>query len=222
MHGPITLSEPGPPQRSDVAGSVGPNAVTRVPAALRAAGLADRIEFVFTAAGVPDWLGHPPQHMVDERRVARLHRTLRAELSPALAHAVLTDAGRLTADYLLSARIPRLAQVLLKLLPATLSTRLLVPAIRAHAWTFAGSGRFTAEAGNPTIFAIRANPLCAGERASMPICAWHVAVFERLFKVLVSPTTRVVETSCVARGDDCCRFVAHFGRPALPSHLSNG
>ena len=148
--------------------------------------------------------------MVEESKVALLHQLVRRSLPPARAEAVMQDAGRLTAEYLLAHRIPRAAQSVLKLLPPALAMRSLLPAIRSHAWTFVGSGHFIARAGSPTVFEIHGNPLCAHEAALHPVCAWHAAVFERLFAVLVSPYTRVVESSCEAQGDPCCRFVAEW------------
>ena len=104
---------------------------------------------------------------------------------------------------------------ILKLLPSALATRTLVPAIRAHAWTFVGSGHFSAQAGSPTVFEVADNPLCAHEAADHPVCAWHAAVFERLFSILVSSRVHVVETACAAQGDSCCRFVADWRGAAL-------
>jgi divinyl protochlorophyllide a 8-vinyl-reductase len=123
----------------------------------------------------------------------------------------MREAGRLTAGYLLANRIPGPVQMVMKLLPAPLAARMLVSAIRSHAWTFAGSGRFSARNGRSTVFEIRDNPLCRGEWAPGPVCAWHTAVFQRLFEVLVSPNSRAVETHCEANGDPCCRFVIDRG-----------
>jgi divinyl protochlorophyllide a 8-vinyl-reductase len=189
------------------AAEIGPNAVTQVIAALTRAGHQRHAVPIFAAAGAADWLAAPPTTMVDERRVAQLHQAVRATLGPAEALAVLAGAGRLTADYILAVRIPRPAHAIMMRLPAGLAGRLLVSAIRAHAWTFAGSGRFSARAGTPTVLEISANPLCAGGRAAAPTCAWHAAVYQRLFEVLVSPAVRVAETACEACGDACCRFV---------------
>jgi divinyl protochlorophyllide a 8-vinyl-reductase len=61
---------------------------------------------------------------------------LRADLGPAMAAEVARDAGLRTADYLLANRIPKPVQVLLKHLPAPLAARVLLSAIRRHAWTF--------------------------------------------------------------------------------------
>ena len=183
---------------------IGPNAVIQLTAALRAAGQSALAAHIFTACGVPDWLDHPPGNMVDERRVARLHQAVRGTVPDAAA--VLRDAGRRTADYLLANRIPQPVQALLKILPARLAAAVLVSAIRRNAWTFAGSGTFAAHSANPTIFEITHNPVCAGERAPAPVCDWHAAVFERLFQALVSRKATAVETLCEASGGACCRF----------------
>ena len=207
------------PDTATATGTIGPNAVIQLIRPLRDAQLA---ESVFAAAGATDWLTDPPAAMVDERRVARLHRAVRAAAPRDEALRLLAEAGRLTADYIMANRIPRQARSVLQRLPAPVACRLLVAAIRAHAWTFAGSARFAAEAGAPTVFTLIGNPLCGGignplcggignpscgaARAPSPVCSWHAAVFQRLFEVLVSPRSRVVETACEAAGDGCCRF----------------
>jgi divinyl protochlorophyllide a 8-vinyl-reductase len=190
--------------------TIGPNAVTQLVAALKMDGL-DRVSApIFRTAGVETWLTDPPSAMVQENLVADLHQAVRAAFPGVEGNSLMADAGWLTADYLLVNRIPRAAQVVMKLLPAVLSARLLVSAIRSHAWTFAGSGTFRARAGVPTVFEIEDNPLCRGERASAPVCAWHAGVFQQLFAVLVSRNAGVVETSCEAQGDKCCRFVVDW------------
>jgi divinyl protochlorophyllide a 8-vinyl-reductase len=55
------------------------------------------------------------------------------------------------------------------------------------------------------------NPLRAGERAAAPVCAWHAAVFECLFRALASPRVQATETACEAAGDGCRRFVVSLG-----------
>jgi divinyl protochlorophyllide a 8-vinyl-reductase len=198
MHG--LIDDPSIP------GVIGPNAVLQLIEALKAAGLFDVSSPVFATAGVADWLDDPPEKMVDQRRVARLHQALRAVSSPEEGVALMSDSGRRTADYILANRIPKPAQTLLKLLPARLAAAAFVPAIKAHSWTFAGTGQFTGQAGLPTVFTLTGNPLCAGEHGSAPVCTWHAAVFQRLFQVLVSPRARAVETDCEACGSPFCRF----------------
>lgn len=187
---------------------IGPNAVTQLRAALDAAGI-DPVP-LFRAAGVVEWLDHPPDAMIDEARVARLHRAVRDALPFARSSALLADAGRRTADYLLAHRIPRPARAVLKSTPPRLAAALFVPAIRAHAWTFCGSGDFAGQAGKPTVFTMTGNPMIHGEVSTAPLCVWHAAVFQRLFQVLVARSARAVETECEASGGACCRFVVDW------------
>jgi divinyl protochlorophyllide a 8-vinyl-reductase len=194
------------PDSGTLSGTIGPNAAIQLLAALHNVQLDRLAERVFAAADVSEWMLDPPSAMVDQRRVARLHRAVRDAVPREQALRLLGMAGRLTANYILANRIPRPARIALKLLPAPLAGRLLVGAIHAHAWTFAGSARFAAQAGAPAVFTLTGNPLCAGEHAPSPVCCWHAAVFQRLFEALVSGRSRVVETACEASGDPCCRF----------------
>jgi divinyl protochlorophyllide a 8-vinyl-reductase len=189
---------------------IGPNAVIQLIHALDAAGLEPAASEIFSEAAATDWLAHPPTAMVDERPVAAIHQAVRRLLPPQQASSILQDAGLRTGEYILAHRIPKLAQTVLKLMPASIAARMLTKAITAHAWTFAGSGKFSAKAGKTVTFEIAANPLCAGEHADHYVCIWHASVFQRLFQTLVSPYTRVTETACGAHGDACCRFVADW------------
>jgi divinyl protochlorophyllide a 8-vinyl-reductase len=188
------------------AGRIGPNAVNRVAEVLRACLGGAGTQHLFERAGLGPMLAEPPEEMVDEADVARLHHELRESLGHGMALRVARAAGTRTADYLLAHRIPRPVQWLLKLLPPAAAAAVLLSAIRRHAWTFAGSGRFEAQAGWPVRLSIHDNPLCRGEHTEGPACGYFAATFERLFRVLVSPHAEVVETACEACGDDACRF----------------
>jgi divinyl protochlorophyllide a 8-vinyl-reductase len=188
------------------AGRIGPNAIIRVAEALQHQLGRSLTAELFAAAGLAAYLDTPPTSMVDEAEARRLHGLLRSELGDRLAAEVSREAGVATANYLLAHRIPKPVQALLKWLPAPLACRVLLAAITRHAWTFAGSGRFEAVAGQPTLLTIRGNPLCQGQRSDHPVCDYYAATFERLFRVLVHRNTRVAEISCEARGDDACRF----------------
>jgi len=181
---------------------IGPNAILQ---------LLPHLEDRFGAEGVRDMLGlagvaqiPDGQTMIPEEEAARLHRALRVR-APDAAPELATLSGTGTADYILAHRIPTLAQRVLKALPPALAARALTAAIRKHAWTFAGSGRFAPR--GPWLFEIHDNPLIRGETSDTPLCAWHAAVFERLYRVLVAPDCRCVETCCRAQpGQDRCRF----------------
>ena len=195
------------------AGRIGPNAILRVAEALPPRVGSAATAAVFEAAGLTHYLREPPTSMVDEAEVGRLHEALRRELGWPLAREVAREAGRRTGDYLLAHRIPRPVQWVLKRLPAALAARVLLSAISRHAWTFAGSGIFSAQAGTPVHLGIRANPMCRGVRAEAPACDFYAATFERLFRELVHPRSRVSETSCEAVGADACRFEIRWDRP---------
>ncbi|TCZ66199.1 bacteriochlorophyll 4-vinyl reductase [Roseicella aquatilis] len=195
-----------------IGGRIGPNAITRMAEALDAALPAAEVDALFAAAGLAAYRRSPPERMVDEREVAALHRTLRARLPPARLEAVTREAGLRTGDYLLAHRIPRPVQALLRLLPAPLAARLLVSAIRRHAWTFAGSGAFAAWPGYPLRLAIAGCPLCRGMSAERPACGTYAATFERLFRRLVHRRARVTETACEAMGSAACVFELRWRR----------
>jgi divinyl protochlorophyllide a 8-vinyl-reductase len=189
---------------------IGPNAIVRVAEAVRAQASEEAAARLFLRAGLADYLTHPPHHMVDEREVAALHRALREAFDGEHARRLSRSAGERTGAYLLAHRIPWPVQVLLRLLPPPLAARMLLSAIRRHAWTFAGSGRFSATAGRPVRLTIAGNPLCRGEHAAEPVCAYYAASFERLFRALVHPQATVVETACEATGAPACQFLVRW------------
>lgn len=122
-----------------VVARIGPNAIHQLVDVLdRREGREVRDRLCAAAGIVP-----PPADagMWPEAEAAALHRTVR-EAVPDRAGALLDEAGAATGDYILSHRIPRLAQWALRALPRGIAARLLARAIAAHAWTFAGSGRF--------------------------------------------------------------------------------
>jgi divinyl protochlorophyllide a 8-vinyl-reductase len=91
--------------------------------------------------------------MVAEADVAALVRALMVNIGPEATGWVMGRSGAYTADYLLANRIPGPFQWMLGLLPRRFALRLLLLAVGAHAWTFAGSGTFTYDlrAATPTL-----------------------------------------------------------------------
>jgi divinyl protochlorophyllide a 8-vinyl-reductase len=187
-------------------GRIGPNAITRVAEVLPARVGSSATRDLFQAAGLLHHLLQPPQAMVQEAEVRQLHGTLRQQLGAEAAREVSAAAGRATASYLLAHRIPHAVQLLLRVLPARLAARVLLAAVSRHAWTFAGSGQFSAQPGRPVLLRIRHNPLCQGLATTAPACHYYAATFERLFQVLVHAKAQVVEVACEACGDAECRF----------------
>jgi divinyl protochlorophyllide a 8-vinyl-reductase len=189
------------------AARIGPNAITRMAEALRARHGEAVAARIFAAAAIGEMLRDPPQEMVDERAVARLHRSAHAALGAVAAAAVARDAGARTGEYLLAHRIPRPAQWLLKRLPAPLAARLLVAAIARHAWTFAGSGRLRVRWQRGGVqLSLSHCPLCRELAAADPACDFYCATFERLFGALVRAGSTVTEVACHACGAPACVF----------------
>jgi divinyl protochlorophyllide a 8-vinyl-reductase len=191
---------------SERIGRIGPNAIIRVAEVLTARIGSGGTWALFERAGLVRYLRQPPGQMVEEAEVRQLHGVLREQLGAAGARDVASAAGRCTADYLLANRIPKAVQRLLRVLPAPLAARVLLAAILRNAWTFAGSGTFSAQAGTPVVLRIHHNPLCQGLATDTPACDFYAATFERLFQVLVHPRSRVREVACEACGDGECRF----------------
>ena len=189
---------------------IGPNAITRVAQALLRRHGRDAAARVFAQAGLARHLAEPPSRMVPEDDVTALTLALRGALPRDAVRDVQCEAGRTTADYLLACRIPRPVQALLRMLPPTLAARVLVADIRRHAWTFAGSGVFTARLGHPVELSVRGNPMCRGLRTDAPACDYYAATFERLFRALVHRDARVTEIECEAAGGEACRFAVHW------------
>lgn len=186
------------------AGLIGPNAVLQLVPLLDRAGGTEWRQTLLARAGMealPDGSA-----MIPEVPVTRLHQALRRD-RPDLAARLSWQAGLATGDYILAHRIPKAAQLLLKILPWRLSARLLSLAIARNAWTFAGSGQFLVL--SPLIFELRANPLVRGEVADHPLCDWHRGVFTRLFQTLVHPRLTCLEPRCCATGHAACRFEMH-------------
>lgn len=187
-------------------GRIGPNAIVRVAEAVSARFGQEAAERLFFAAGLSRHLATPPVRMVDETEVICLHTELRAMFGLDAARALSREAGRLTAGYLLAHRIPRPMRALLPRLPARLASRILLAAVSRHAWTFAGSGHFTARPGRPVRLRIRDCPLCRGAESDEPLCEFYSATFEHLYRALVHPDATGRQTACEASGAPACEF----------------
>lgn len=185
---------------------IGPNAILQVIDSVTAKHGEGACEALFSSAGLSHHLLSRPTEMVSERDVAVLQAKLREVFGESEAKALSWDAGLRTGDYLLANRIPKFAQVVLRFLPASIAARVLAQAIGKHSWTFAGSGTFSFRPGKPFVFEISNNPLCSQIKSDIPVCDFYAATFERIFRVIVHPNSRVEETKCEASGDSSCVF----------------
>lgn len=179
---------------------VGPNAVIQLSNALQSAIGAEATRTFFARQGHVNIFDHPPEEMIEEDIPAALARALWSEFPPETARHVAMDAGQRTADYIIANRIPGAARIVLRIVPARLGANLLLKAIERHAWTFAGSGKCETANTPRHLISIRDNPL------ALPDCCWHVAVFERLFRRMVSRDAVVRHVSCRLDGKADCTF----------------
>ena len=191
---------------SNAAARIGPNAVIRLAEALDAIESKAVTRKIFIAANLEAYVHAPPQAMVPEEDVTELHRRLRREVGQPRAASVSWIAGQRTADYLLSHRIPGAVQRLLKLLPRRIASFVLLKAIGAHAWTFAGTSHFSWRMGRPITLMFKGCPLCRGDHSTTPCCSYYSATFERLFRKLINADATVTEVECTAAGGEACRF----------------
>jgi divinyl protochlorophyllide a 8-vinyl-reductase len=176
---------------------IGPNAILQLVRVLdhcEGRALRDRVMAVADVALPPDDAGMWPEA---ECRAVHLAVYL---VAPDRAEGLLRLAGTATADYILTHRIPRAAQLAIRGLPGVVAARVLTAAIARNAWTFVGSGRFAVTSRHPLEYQIADNPLDLGTGTR---CVWHAGVFERLFRRLVWPSAMVSDS----RGEAICRFV---------------
>ncbi|MEY6433968.1 bacteriochlorophyll 4-vinyl reductase [Thioalkalicoccus limnaeus] len=184
---------------------IGPNAIRQVAQVLHEDDESLPLR-VFSTAGLRHHLDTPPEEMVDEDEVARLQQALHAVLGTTAARAVSRRAGTRTGDYLLTHRIPRRVQPILRRMPAPWAGRVLLHAIAKHSWTFAGSGTFRFSATHPVSLEIAGCPVCRHLHTREPVCDFYAATFERIFRSLVHPASHCQQLSCAAAGAKSCLF----------------
>jgi divinyl protochlorophyllide a 8-vinyl-reductase len=188
---------------------IGPNAIIQVAGALR-----DRFGALLAEPLVHDATGYSmsamPSDMVDEREAQALMRAVVDKVGPWLACSVMREGGHRTGDYLLANRIPRIAQWAMRLAPRRVGLALLLRAMSANAWTFAGSGQFCVRptSGIPELVFEHCT-MCRDMHADRAMCDFYAGTFERLIQAVVSRYASVVEVECMAHGGSACRFEIH-------------
>lgn len=122
---------------------MGPNGIIQTFNAIKARFGEHAAAQALIKADLKKYLAELPHEMVDEREFHRLARCVCETFDENSRNAILLNAGERTAEYLLQARIPKVFQALLKRLPTRWAAKLLLWSIAQHAWTFAGSGKFS-------------------------------------------------------------------------------
>jgi divinyl protochlorophyllide a 8-vinyl-reductase len=188
---------------------IGPNALIQTVRALREQIRDAKITAILQQCNQESLLYEAPSEMVHERAFETLVGAVADQLGVESAYQILWRSGTLTADYLLEHRIPRPFQLLLRPLPPKPALALLLAAIRQHAWTFVGSGRF--------VYRVRQTPQLTVSTHIQPIeavCGFYGGTFEHLFRTLVASQTRVGTTTSVTNreptGQASCIYTIHF------------
>jgi divinyl protochlorophyllide a 8-vinyl-reductase len=187
------------------AARIGPNAIIQTIAALREAYAPDELPKLL-AGGAEVYLSQLPHEMIPEEQFHALVELLTPRLGVERAGEILYRAGERTADYVRANRIPAPLRTILGALPAPLGLRLFLPAISKHAWTFAGSGKFTFSVGRALWISIGkpADHDTAGIAAVL--CRYYCGSFTQMLRRVVSQRIQLRETSCQARGGAACVY----------------
>ncbi|MCU0495357.1 MAG: bacteriochlorophyll 4-vinyl reductase [Chloroflexaceae bacterium] len=191
-------------------GQIGPNAIIRTVQALTERYGEARTHELLRRVGHAALITSLPAVMIDEQEFLALMQSLRKQLGLDETGAILQRAGELTAGYVIGNRIPGPVKLLLKLLPRSLSLRILCSAIQQHAWTFVGSGEFHYRLGRNPQFSITNCIEARQVQAATPICHFYQAAFETMLRTLIDPRTCVEEIACCACGGDACVFRLTF------------
>ncbi|MDJ0738597.1 MAG: bacteriochlorophyll 4-vinyl reductase [Gammaproteobacteria bacterium] len=187
--------------------TIGPNAITRMAEALTQLADSGFCDALFAECAMQHYRAQPPQSMVDERDVIRLHAVARQRLGMAAYRPVARRAGELTGEYVQRHRIPGVVRLSIRALPRSLAMSVLTRAICRHAWTFVGSGSLHyRRSGDAMLIGIEGSPLARGTVGDAPVCDYYAASFERLFRGLVDARLRVDELECAAAGAPRCVF----------------
>lgn len=205
VEGPILdesriLPERALPQDAREEGAlIGPNAVLQLADVMRERLDTSTYEAIMRDAQIEELPSGDA--MIPEAWAMSLHRWL-AIHAPETCIEMAREAGKRTADYILAHRIPAFARAVLRVLPARLASGMLMKAIRAHAWTFIGSGTFAPK--NAWDFTIDRSQADDALMPSDSIFEWYAAVFERLYRCLVHNKAR-----CRDRGGDLLHPLDH-------------
>ena len=194
---------------ADLQARIGPNAIWRLAEAVRDMEGREAADRLFGEAGLPWTLDNLPADMVDERTVFDLHRALARTREREHAIALAADAGRRTAHYLLENRIPRWTHPVLRTLPAQIALPILAKAMAAHAWTFAGSARFTYDARIPGWLHLDGGMFAFADAPRPCLTTDYAVTVETLFAALIRTPLQVTVTppGADAASRRACRLV---------------
>ncbi|NTU82004.1 MAG: bacteriochlorophyll 4-vinyl reductase [Chloroflexales bacterium] len=189
------------------AARIGPNSIIQTVGAIEEERGPQETRSFLRRIGQGDFAEQLPTTMIDEIAFISLISAIRADIGVEAAGRILARSGERTADYLLANRIPAPAHAILPRLPRRLGLSLLLKAISGHAWTFAGTGRFSykVDAKGATL-SLANSPESRGMTADKPICRYYESCFQSLLRPLIDRRLVVRELRCAAQGAEACVF----------------
>lgn len=189
------------------AARIGPNSIIQTVGAIEEERGPQATQAYLRRIGQGEFAEQLPTTMVDETTFISLIGAIRADMGVEAAGRILARSGERTADYLLANRIPAPARVVLPWLPRRLGLSILLKAISGHAWTFAGTGRFSYHVDSRgATLSLGDSPECRGMTADRPICRYYASCFQALLRPLIDRRLVVCEVACAAHGGEACVF----------------
>jgi divinyl protochlorophyllide a 8-vinyl-reductase len=189
---------------------IGPNSIIQTVAALE-----ERVGVAATRTwleqiGRADLLEAMPTTMIAEGEFLTMIERLREWQGLEPAAEILERSGELTAAYVMARRIPAPVRALLRILPRWLGLRILLAAIKQHAWTFAGSGIFSYRFDRGLRLQLAQCLECRGMQSEVPICRYYSGAFRGMIGSLIDKRVHVREVACRACGAATCEFAVSF------------
>lgn len=180
---------------------IGPNAIIQTVAALRDHYGIAPANALLAQSGQSHLIEQLPTEMVPESEFHVLVQALASQIGAEQVVRILDDAGQRTADYLLTHRIPRFFQRLVRVLPRRIGLWLLLKAISQHAWTFVGSGQFR--------FAVTHHPtlqLKVTYPSVSPVASFYGGTFTHLIHTLIDQRATVQTSTSQDTGGILCLY----------------
>ncbi|NTW98290.1 MAG: bacteriochlorophyll 4-vinyl reductase [Oscillochloris sp.] len=187
------------------AARIGPNAIIQTIASLREVYAPDELPKLLVG-GAEVYLSELPHAMIPEEQFHALVELLTPRLGVERAGEILYRSGERTADYVRANRIPGPFRTVLGIIPAPIGLRLLLPAISKHAWTFAGSGKFSFHLGRAPWISIGKPVDHDTSGIAAVLCRYYCGAFTQMLRRVVSQRIELREASCQARGGEACVY----------------
>jgi divinyl protochlorophyllide a 8-vinyl-reductase len=202
-----TASEKTAQELQQAESRIGPNSIIQTVAALKERLGVEETRAWLERIGRGDLNEAMPTTMVVEHEFLDLIGHLREWQGLEVAAEVLERSGELTAAYVMANRIPAPIRTLLRIVPGWLGLRILLAAIKKHAWTFAGSGQFSYRFDRGLHLQLAHCIECQGIQSDTPICRYYCGAFRGMIGTLIDPKVQVREIACSACGAGACEFV---------------